>query len=376
MTIKSSALDVMRGYHVERIPFIGRMDLWYNYHYKKGTLPKRYQGWSQWDIHRDLGIGIYGWLGPDFSIYKLVPRRVDIKTTTSGTEKVIEYRTPYGTLRSRYIQSPEIIEAGILRGMHVEHIFKDERDYDALLYYIENTEVVENFEEYCKFADLIGEDGIASPDLGRLPMHQLMHFYMGYERFYYEINDHPDKVEELHQALLAQHRQVMQLAVRSPLTVFHVGANYDELLTPPPIFKEYFCPFYQETAKLFEAHGKILVVHGDGEMRELLRLLMEAKVHVVEAITPKPMTSIDIRRTRELWAGKVTMWGGIPAIILTEDFSDEEFEDHLLDLFRAVAPGDRFILGFGDNVPTEALFHRIVRTAEFYQEHATYPITL
>jgi len=112
------------------------------------------------------------------------------------------------------------------------------------------------------------------------------------------------------------------------------------------------------------------VVHGDGEMRELLRELRDCGVQVVEALTPRPMTSIDIRETRRIWADRVAMWGGIPSVVLTEAFSDEQFEQCMADLFAAVAPGGRFILGFGDNVPTDALFSRIRCCAEIWREHA------
>jgi len=86
---------------------------------------------------------------------------------------------------------------------------------------------------------------------------------------------------------------------------------------------------------------------------------------VVEALTPKPMTSIDVAETRALWNDKVTFWGGIAAVILTDAFSDEEFETYLQNLADAIGDGRRFILGFGNNVPTDAIFERIVRVAEF-----------
>ena len=62
-------------------------------------------------------------------------------------------------------------------------------------------------------------------------------------------------------------------------------------------------------------------------------------------------------------------------MILTDVFTEEEFERFLEDLFAAVAPGDRFILGFGDNVPTDALFKRIRRIARFWADHSAYPLT-
>jgi hypothetical protein len=116
------------------------------------------------------------------------------------------------------------------------------------------------------------------------------------------------------------------------------------------------------------------VTHGDGDMAQLLGLLMDAGVEVVEAFTPEPNTSINVRATRDLWDGKVTMWGGIAFGVLTPTHSDEEFQDYMVDLYRTIAPGDRFILGFGDNVPPEAIWHRIKWIAEFNEEYGSYPV--
>ncbi len=375
MTPRQRALAAIRGERPDRIPFVGRMDLWYQYNYNRGTLPERYRGWSLWDIQRDLGIGIFGFGVWTASFYKLVYNGVEVRKTSTPTEYILEYVTPYGTLRSRNVLADEIKDADVT-GAQVEHEFKDEKDYDALQYLFEHTEVVENFDEYAKVVDSIGEDGVALPFSGWLAMHQIMRQYMGYETFYYQLYDHPDKVERLHEALLEQQRAIIRLAAQCPAEVIEVGANYEESITPPAIFEKYFTPFYREAAELLHRNGKLMAAHCDGDMRKLLVQLANCGLDVAEAITPAPMTSIDLRQARELWDGKVAMWGGIPAILLTETFSDEEFESYVVDLFRAVAPGDRFILGFGDNAPTDALFHRIAKAAELYQKYGDYPVSI
>ncbi len=351
------------------------MDLWYYYNYNRGTLPEKYEGWSLWDIQRDLGIGIFGFGAWSVSFYKLVYDGVELRKISTPTEFTVEYVTPYGTLRSRNVLAEEIRDADVT-GAQVEHEFKDERDYDALQYLFEHTKVVENFDEYAKVVESIGEDGLALPFSGWLAMHQIMRQYMGYETFYYQLYDHPDKVEKLHEALLEQQREIIRLGARCPAEVIEVGANYDEGITPPPIFEKYFRPFYREAAEVLHGGGKLMAAHCDGEMRRLLVQLADCGLDVAEAITPTPMTSLDVWKTRALWDGKVAMWGGIPTILLTDTFSDEEFENNLLNLFRAVAPGDRFILGFGDNAPTDAVFHRIARAAELYERYGSYPISL
>jgi len=196
----------------------------------------------------------------------------------------------------------------------------------------------------------------------------------GLSEFYYELHDHPARVEALIQALTEQQRQILKLSVGCPTQAIEVGANYDEMMTPPPVFDTFFAPFYREARETLSSNGKILVVHGDGEMKVLLEKLMTCGVQMVEALTPKPMTSIDVAETRWLWRDRVITWGGLASVMLTDIFSDEDFEHYLDDLFRAVVPGERFMLRLGDNVPTDALFQRIKRTARFWAERGSYPL--
>lgn len=375
MNHRERALAAMRGEVVDHIPFIARMDLWHSFHKNQDTLPHPYEKASLWDIQRDLGIGIFGFGAWDISFYRLEHRNVTVRKETRGQETITTYDTPYGSLRARDVMAEELKEAAGT-GARIEYPFKSEKDYDALHYFIENTQVVENFKAYGQFMDDIGGDGLALPFSGHLPAHQLMIFFMGYQRFYYELYDHPARLEALIGALDAQQEQILALAAKSPADAIEVGANYDEQMTPPSIFERFFAPFYRRARSTLSAAGKIMVVHGDGEMRQLLTSLMECGIQVVEAITPKPMTSIDIPSTRRLWKDQVAMWGGLATVILTDAFSDEQFEAFLEQLFREVAPGDRFILGFGDNVPTDASFERVKRIARFWQECGRYPLPM
>ena len=290
-----------------------------------------------------------------------------------GDLSTTQYHTPYGTLTCRDRMSVELRDAAGTAA-RIEYPFKGLQDYDALRFFVEHTQVVDNYEAYGRFVNDIGIDGLAVPYTGHLAAHQLMIFFMGYETFYYQLHDHPTQLETLIGALTEQQRQILILAAGCPAQAIEVGGNYDEQMTPPPIFDTFFAPFYREAREILTRGDKVLVVHGDGEMRVLLEKLMACGIQVVEALTPKPMTSIDLAETRRLWGDQVAMWGGIPSTILTSTYTDDEFQCYMEELFRTLAPGDRFILGFGDNVPTDALFHRIQWVARFWADQGGYPL--
>ena len=46
------------------------------------------------------------------------------------------------------------------------------------------------------------------------------------------------------------------------------------------------------------------------------------------------------------------------------------------EIFNAVAPGDRFILGIADNVMPTSLMSRVRRIGELVEERGTYPINV
>lgn len=374
MTIRTDALKALRGEAPDHIPFIARMDLWYNHNQSLGTLPAPYEKVSLWDLQRDLGIGVLGFGAWIEGFHRLeYTGDLEVRTWWEGNARFEEIGTPYGTLSGKAVIS-ETMRAADVTPLHVEYPFKSDADYDALQYLFENTRVVENYDRYAEQLAGIGEDGLSLPFTSWVPMHLLMKEYIGYNQFYYELYDHLPRLERVAAAVAAVHLDIARVGAASPAQVIEVGANYDQVMTPPPVFRKYFLPFYREAVPILHATGKIVALHGDGDMGpELLALMRETGVDVVEALTPRPMTSIDVRQAREIWGDEVAMWGGIPAVLMTDTTTDEEMEAFLEDLFAAVAPGERFVLGFGDNVPTDASFSRIRQVIEFYHRHSAYP---
>ncbi|MBI2302279.1 MAG: hypothetical protein HYU66_25530 [Armatimonadetes bacterium] len=363
MTHRQRALAALRGQPVDRLPFIGRMELWFDHAKAHDTLPPRYANATLWDLQRDLDIGIYAHVPMGgASFYRWRHRRVTVEETRRGGEQVLVYHTPHGVLRSRFVLA-QPLGGSEIQPMQVEYPFRSPADYDALAFLLDDLEPAETFDGYHAAVGSVGEDGLAMPQTGYVPMHRLAHTYFGYETFYLELYDHPAQVERLHDILWAKMIEVVKLAAQSPADAVAVGGNYDESMTPPPFFGRWCAPFHHEAHAILSAAGKPVTTHGDGEMRKLLTGLRDCGVDGVEAVTPQPMTSIDLRALRELWRDRVTIWGGIASIVLTPTFSEAAFEAHLDEVLQVAGGGDRYILGFGDNVPTDGIWERVERVA-------------
>ncbi|MBP1715445.1 MAG: Uroporphyrinogen decarboxylase, partial [Deltaproteobacteria bacterium] len=158
--------------------------------------------------------------------------------------------------------------------------------------------------------------------------------------------------------------------------VFH-GSNFDEMITYPPFFRDHIMPYLQKLAGMLHAKGKFLISHCDGENQGLLDLIAESGIDIAEAICPQPMTKVTISEVKKAFKGKVTIFGGVPSVVLLEDsMSEAAFEQYMRNLFREIAPGDRFILGVSDTTPPDAKFERLLRITEMVKGWGTLPMKI
>lgn len=369
MTHKQRILAAARKQPVDKLPFGARIDLWYNYHSSHGTLPEKYRGRDMPYILRELGAGMKM---HHSHIWKQEYRNIEVIVHEDFPVTTTEYRTPKGTLTYKTMFTPE---EGSLNPYEIEKIFKSADDYPAIEYLLENTVLVPYLSDYPQQVKEIGEDGVVTLGLNYSPMQEIMRGVMGFEKFFFELNDHPARVEHLHELMKAIVWQKLKILVESPVDFVTACANWvDNIHTP--VFSKYFIPWLREVAEFVHAKGKLTLVHTDGEMKRLIPMTLEAGVDIAEGWTPAPMTSVTTAELRKAWGDKVTIWGGVPAILFQPQYSDDEFDAYIKNLLKEVAPGYNFIVGMGDNVPPDGKIERVGRIVELIDKYGRLPIEI
>ena len=111
-----------------------------------------------------------------------------------------------------------------------------------------------------------------------------------------------------------------------------------------------------------------MLCHTDGENFGLMDLVRDSGMHIAESICPAPMTRVTLAEYYRHWSGQLTLFGGIPSTIVLPETGEAQFEACLDELFRAVAPGTRMVVGIADQVPPTggvlaAATHRRARRA-------------
>ncbi|MDP3064013.1 MAG: uroporphyrinogen decarboxylase family protein [Chloroflexota bacterium] len=379
MTHRQRMLATLRREPHDRVPYSVRMDQWYNWHAEKGTLPKKYRGMTAFDIIRSFGGGIQGvdrYAKPtpqpgSGTLFKEVLHNVQVNVHETPHEKVTEYVTPVGTVRTRHMVTEEAAGSGAI---DVERFFKDERDYPVLEYLFSNTEIVPDHEGFKQMEKLLGEDGLTFPGLGYSPCHYLMRTVMGYDRFFYELADNREKVERLLRVIEERDRQKVRVAAASPAVNVQVCGNWVDAIHTP-VFKKYMTPWFQEIGEVLHGAGKLMQSHIDGEMKRLLPLFLETTIDIGEAFTPAPMTKVTMKDVVEAWGDRVTIWGGLSTVMFNPTYTDQEFDDYVVALVREAAPAHNIIIGMGDNVPMTGDFDRVIRVEQILEKRGVLPVS-
>ncbi len=368
MTHKQRIMAAARKQPVDRLPFGARIDVWYNYHSAHGTLPDRYKEANMVEILRDQGAGSQL---RHYRTWRVEYTDLEVVTTEEPPRKTIEWRTPLGNVSMVQVFTPQ---EGPWIAYEVDHPFKKKEDYAVIEHIIQNSHLVPDTDEFYRKREMAGDDGLVMTGMASYsPMQQIMRYWIGFERFFYEFHDNRARVEHLFELEKELAKQKIRILSELPLEMVQVCSNWsDEFHTP--LFARYFAPWLKETSDCFHRLGKLTQVHADGEMKRLIPFFPDTGIDVAEAWSPVPMTSVTTAELRKAWGDRVTIWGGIPATLFGPQYSDQEFDAYVMNLFKEVAPGNNFIVGMGDNLPFDGKIERVGRVSELIDKYARLPI--
>lgn len=390
-TYRERMLATLQGRPTDRIPFVPRLDLWYRGNRYKGTLPAKYKNATLLQIVEDLDVG-YHTVSADRHLYDdsldVVDRALgiwrvhtkpfhaklrDIRRNVchEGDATMVEYLTPAGRIRTKVIYDESMRRAGISLSHVSEHAIKSVDDYEAVAHIFESAEVYPNYEGIARLKEEVGDRAliVGTASMGASAMHHILHELMPYDLFFCEYYDNYDELVRLAERMTPYMDKVVEVAVNSLADIIQSGTNYDTQITWPPFFEKHIVPSLVKYGEKCRAAGKFLLCHTDGENKGLLPYYLAGGIDIADSICPAPMTSHTLKEIKEAFAGKITIWGGIPSVsVLENSMSDYEFDAYLDDLFQQMGAGDHLILSIADTAPPEMKFSRLERIAKLAKE--------
>lgn len=367
MKNRERVMSIIRGEKPDKIPFIARMDIWYSFHKNHGSLPEEYFNWDLCDIERDLRVG-----NParTKSLFRTKLMKVEVREEFKQGRNIKQITTPFGTVREVFAVNDDAMRKGIpFAKCRIEHFVKNKKDYDVMSYITENTIFEPTYEEFLRFQDAVGEDGLPLTITGCDPMFTIMHDFIGYNSCYFELNDNISQIEDLYQVMCQKTDDLIKILVQSPAILIRHGAHYDSQMTPPPIFDKYILPYLKNVAGRLHKVDKLLAIHADADSSRLLQSFLDSNIDMVESFCTSPMVKVTLKEAIDAWGKKIIIWGGIPSTLLVPAVvPDHRFNDYIKEICEVLTKNDcRVILGVSDNVMPETDIGRLKVIAEMVE---------
>jgi len=406
MTHREKLLKVARGEMVDILPWIPRIDLWHNANSLAGTLPQKYRGCSVEEIHRAEGwplhkvvpeflkpdkpedivhraIGLYRLkeFPYDFEFSSAIGVEVDYQETDDESMTHVTYHTAVGKISVTHGVTAEMKKSGASISWVKEHAVKTKDDYRTLAHLFDGIKLKPAYERFRQWKDSVGEDGIAvAQSLGiccSSPMHFIQKTFLDATAFYLHYHDYPREIAELIEVIDPIYRRLIEILAASPADAVMWSSNVDDMITYPAYYEKDILPWCRQAGQKLHEAGILTMVHPDGENRGLMDLIPQAEMDIADAVTPYPMTKVDIAEYYERWCreGKMTIQGGIPELFLLEESTTrDDLKDYIDHLLQAITPGTRFIASIGDTTPPNADFDRLLYIGERIAKEGNLPL--
>ena len=368
MNIRERVMAVCRREDPDRIPFLIFENL-----LPRGHAERRF---------RDLGLGLWA-VEP---VYRMENPKVKIREaryfdTWYSRESFIFGRSVSGGIVSRTYHTPagEVSSRSRVglgyEGSEwcMEYMIKDLADYDAVKYLVEETVYIPSHETFLKRDRIIGDDGIVLAYVPKSPLQLMLHVFMGHKRFALDYYRHRREFEDLMRVIWRKETEIYRIVADSPAEVVWCGDNVDGIILGPKTFERYHVPFYNEVARILHKKGKTFAVHLDGRLRCLSNAIQKTNIDIVEAFTPPPMGDLSIEEAKAAWKGKFIIYVNFPTTVFLSE--RRSVKKYALDVLRSIAPGEGFIIGVTENIPTHVFESSLGTAVETIAHYGNCPIS-
>lgn len=350
-------------------------------------MPAALRGLTLKEVVSRLGVGYYSSI-PDFTRteeetdmldrglgifnlpvlpYRVVLDGVERRVIRSGHELAVEYRTPVGCLNTAEIFTDEMLDAGASMSWVTAHAIRQPRDFEIAAWIFSHLKVEARPDGYEAHRREVGECGVAVAYVigTACPLHHIMKELLPVEQFFYALHDYPEKIQMLAEAMKPYYHAMQQIAAETSAEVVLLGGNYDDSITHPRFFETHILPWLQEYAQFLHRRDKFLMTHTDGENRRLIPLYLRAGFDIADSVCPAPMTRMTIDEIRVALEDRITIWGGIPSVLLCPDSADDaQFRSWIDTLIDRYGHQSRFVLGVSDMVTADVAWERLAYITE------------
>ena len=359
---------VFQGRRPDQVPLLLDLSHWYK---KNRGVPFNLAGFTAVEpglveLHRQVGAVSYVEMGGFYSLSSDDPE-VKLESGTEGGVFTTRVTTPLGSLHEERVFNSASYSYAIRK-----YLVGSTADFPVVECLMQHLQCRPRWELYRAWQNALGELAYPYAQLPYSGSGYLVSRYMGVESALYAAHDEPERVRRLVGAVNACNLRILDALIDGPFETMIISDNYDSNVQTKAFFDAFVREYYSEVARRLHARGKYLAVHVDGESRGVLGWLAECGVDCADALTPAPMFAHTPARMRAEAGPGLILSGGIPATAFGTTGSDAAFVECARRWLDTRLASPRLFLAAGDQVPTDAPFHRIAMLPELVEKYGRY----
>ncbi len=344
----------------DKTPWFADLSYLYNSMEVNGALSNKFKGEEGYlEFHKDIGAGICFYA--PFPWASTYTDKIHLIVQENKNERISEYKTPLGS-----ISCIEYYLSGTYSWAIKKHFVNTIEDLRIMTFIHEQTRYNQNYDNYLKIKNLWAHHGIATamPKISSAPLQKLLARWAGVENTVNIYMDHSDEFETLLNKIDESEAAVFDILCGSTCEYVEFAENLSSEVTGATFFRKFNVPHYQKRNEQLHEAGKFTGIHIDGTLKPCLSMLSECGFDVAEAVTPFPLGDVKIKDLRKEAGKDLIIWGGLPGVLFSPLYTEEQFNSHLNELLEVFPPGSDFILGVADQVPPDGLISRIKHVRE------------
>lgn len=308
------------------------------------------------ELHKDLGIIPYYWYKDFWVAEAEYDSTVEVVTEHDDDLQQRWWKTPKGTI---YEVVKFMTES--CSWAHVKYPVATKEDLDVLLYLTEHShlKMCEHVKRYHQRAAKWAEyGGIPSLALPRCALSAFFYQWAGILNGVYLMADCQEKIDYLFGLYDSQQDMILQdlAEIRPKIIHFADNVSADNMAG---YFDQYMKPIYRKRLSVLHEADICCVVHLDGVVHKILDKLSAVGMDAIEALTPVPGGDLTVKQIRqESGREDLVLWGGVPGILFSPTYSEEELSNHVENLLKAWE-GLTYVVGVADQVPADGDIEKV-----------------
>lgn len=278
------------------------------------------------------------------------------------------YETPRGTLTERW----EFRDSSPYIPFPREYLIKTAEDIGVYRYLVEREDFVPYEGLFQKLTDRVGGRGLVTVTGPHTPVQHLLLIHMGVERFYFLLQDSPDRLTALMDLMHERNKEIYRIIRDSPAEVVIEYENTGTTYVSPRIYEKLERPPMDEYADILHERDKVFLVHMCGRLRGLAGLIGRGRQDGSCDIATRPTGDWELADARKAWPDKLIV-GGLDSITLATG-TPVDVKSHVRATLSSIVPGDGIVLGSSDAVPMGTPPENLRAVTEAVEELGQYPL--